>query len=92
MGEDFVELASQTLAAEDVDGPEVWRLHTAEPHVGYVLNQKFLHLTAGVHIVQIGIDNDLEEHSRIVTAGSATLITSLDFGDVEPIYDCTHHS
>jgi len=56
----------QTLAAEDVDGTEVGSLHATEPHVCYVLNKKLLHLKPRVHIAEICVNDDLQEHPGIV--------------------------
>ena len=90
--EDVIELVCKTLAAEDVYSPKVGHLHATEPHVGYVLHKKFLHLTTRVHVVEICVNDDLKKHPGIVTAGSATGITGYDFTDVETVYYRTDDS
>ena len=92
LGEDAVETAGQTLAAEEVDGTEVRGLHAAQPHVCYILHKEFLHLTAGVHIVQICIDDDLEQHPGVVTACPAALVSRFDVRYVEPVDDGAYNT
>ena len=90
--EDVVELVSKTLAAEDVDCAEVWRLHATEPHVGDIFYQKLLHLTSGVHIVKVGVNNHLKQHPGIIAARTTSYVTSLNFTDIKPVNYCADNS
>ena len=71
---------------------EVWPLHAAEPHVGYVLDKELLHLASRVHVVQVCIHDHLEEHPGIVAAGASAGITGFDPADVEAVDYCTYDS
>ena len=66
--------------------------HPAQPHVGDVLHKQTLHLAARVHIVEVGVDDHLQEHPRMVAAGAAALVAPLDFGDVQPVNDGADHA
>ena len=59
--EDVVYLLFHTVT-ETVDGYEIRMLMTGKPDIMDVTQKKLLDFTAGIDIVHVSVDNDLEHH------------------------------
>ena len=69
----FVDFLLHTVA-EAVDGNEVRFLVPGQPYVMDVAVEELFHLAAGVDVVHIGVQDDLEHHPGMVRAAAAFLI------------------
>ena len=63
--EDVVYLLFHTVT-ETVDGYEIRMLMTGKPDIMDVTQKKLLDFTAGIDIVHVSVDNDLEHHLRMI--------------------------
>ena len=73
LGEHFVDFLLHTVA-EAVDGNEVRFLVPGQPYIMDVAVEEFFYLAAGVDVVHIGVQDNLEHHSGMVRATAAFLI------------------
>ena len=82
LGEDVVYLVLHTVA-ETVDGNEVRLLVAGQPDEVDVTLQGLLYLAAGIDVVHVGIDDNLQEHLGIVRAAATFLVQLAERREVE---------
>ena len=73
MGKHLVDFLLHTVA-ETVDGNEIRFLISGKPDIMNVTMKEFLYFPAGVDVVHVGIQNDLEHHFGMVRATTAFFI------------------
>ena len=78
---------SKSLASEAVDGPEVRTAHPAQPHEEHVLLQQRSHATTRIDVCQIGIQDYLEQHTRVIARCAASFVGGFDFAYIEVVND-----
>lgn len=86
LGEDVVYLVLHAVA-ETVDGDEVRLLVARQPDEVHVTLQGLLYLAAGIDVVHVGIDDNLQEHLGIVRAAATFLAQLAERGEVEVLND-----
>ena len=73
MGKHFVDFLLHPVA-ETVNGNEIWFLISGQPDIMKVTMKELFYFPAGVNVVHVGIQNDLEHHSGMVRAAAAFFI------------------
>ena len=73
LGEHFVDFLLHPVA-ETVDGNEVRFLVSGQPNIMDVTVKEAFYFPAGVDVVHVGIQNDLEHHSGMIRAAPAFLV------------------
>ena len=74
LDEQAVDSILQALAPEAVDRAERRRLSSAQPHVVEVPVQEFRYPAAGIDVVHVGIEDDLQKGARMIGRGTASLV------------------
>ena len=86
LGEDVVYLGLHAVA-ETVDGDEVRLLIARQPDEVNVALQGFLYLAAGIDVVHVGIDDNLQEHLRVIRTATAFLVQLAESRKVEALHN-----
>ena len=73
MGKHFVDFLLHPVA-ETVNGNEIRFLISGQPDIMKVTMKELFYFPAGVNVVHVGIQNDLEHHSGMVRAAAAFFI------------------
>ena len=71
--------------AKTVDGDEAGLLVTCKPDEVNVPEQQFLYPTAGVDIVHVGIEDDLEHHLRMIGNAAALFVKLTKIIDIQTV-------
>jgi len=77
--------------AETVDGNEIRFLISGKPDIMDVTMKELFNFTAGVDVVHIGIENDLEHHPGMVRAAAAFLIQLPETFKVQALNQSVNH-
>jgi hypothetical protein len=86
LGEDGVYLSPDTVA-ETVDGDEIRLLRCGKPYVMDVTQEQFLYLAAGVDIVHIRIQNDLQHHLGMIWTSACLFVELLEIIKIQTVND-----
>ena len=78
--------------AETVDGNEIRFLISGQPDIMDVTVKKLFNFPAGVDVVHIGIQNDLEHHLGVVRAAAAFLIQLSETFKIQALNQGVNHA
>jgi len=78
--------------AETVDGDEIRSLISGKPDIMDVTVKELFDFPAGVDVVHIGIQNDLEHHPGMVRAAAAFLIQLSETFKVQALNQSVNHA
>ena len=84
LGEHVVKLVLDTVA-KTVDDDEVGLLVTCEPDEVNVPEKQFLYPAAGVDIVHVGIEDDLEHHFWMIWTAPALFVKLTEIVDIQTV-------
>jgi len=78
--------------AETVDGNEIRLLISGKPDIMNVTMKEIFYFTAGVDVVHVGIQNDLEHHLGMVRAAAAFLIQFLETFKIQALNQSVNYA
>ena len=84
LGKHVIELVLDTVS-KTVDGNEVGLLVTCEPDEVNVPEKQLLYPAAGVDIVHVGIEDDLEHHFWMVGTAAALFVKLTKIVDIQTV-------
>ena len=66
-------------------GTEVRGLHAAQPHEVHITAEELLHLPAGIDVLEIGIEDHLQQHARMIRRTAEGLVRFQQICDVKGV-------
>ena len=82
----------QTFATEIIDRAEIGSTITRQPHEVNIFLQGFLYFATGIDIVQVGIKQDFEHHTGMVTAGASSFICPEQTAYIQGVYNTGYNT